>query len=315
MKWGIISTGRIAKQFCHDLSRVEGAELYGVAARKHEDAVAFKDEFKVQHAFETYEDLFANPDIDIVYIGTPHTLHFEQSLGALSKGKHVLCEKPATINTEQMLALSTVARDKKCVFMEAMWTYFLPAIEQAKQWVEIGRIGRIKHIKADFGYPIAYSPTLREYDPSLGGGCLYEMGIYPLAISHYFLGSDLTNIHLRRQKAPNGVESDVVLTAQLNGAIISLATSFQCKLQNWAYIIGEDGYIAIPDFWRAKSCYLYQLDEKIDEFVEERDTFGFEHEAMAMQDVVTSGMLESQVMPHSTSIWLQATMERLKKLF
>ena len=141
-----------------------------------------------------------------------------------------------------------VAAETSGYLMEAMWTWFLPAIRKAKEWVDAGRIGKIVQIQSDFGYPQVYSSDKREYAAELGGGCLLEMGVYPVALTALFTDADPAEISVVARYAPNGVEDDVVATFNYENFVATLGTSYRAKLRNWAYIVGEDGYIAIPDF-------------------------------------------------------------------
>ena len=315
LNWGIVSTGRIAQQFVSDMRVVKNSRVLGVAARNGEHAQTFATEYNIDRYYAGYQAMFDDPDIDIVYIGTPHTAHFQQCYDAMCAGKHVLCEKPLVVSPQQSLALFELAQQKQVYFMEAMWTYFLPAIKQAKAWVDEGRIGQIKHVKAEFGYPLPYDPNRREYDNSLAGGCLLEMGIYPLAIASFFLGESVQNWHVDAQLAENGVEDDVIMLGTFGTAKATLATSFQCKLNNYAYIIGDKGYIALHDFWRAQECKLFVLEEEVDCFVDDRQSLGFEFEAHAVTNDVLAGKLQSSIMSHQRSLWLQEQMQAIKSLF
>ncbi|WP_440874165.1 Gfo/Idh/MocA family protein [Thalassotalea sp. PLHSN55] len=315
VRWGIVGTGRIAEQFCQDLPFVSNAELAAVAARKRVDAQRFANKYDIEYAYQSYQSMFESSKVDAVYIATPHTFHYCNIKSALEAGKSVLCEKPITVSSREFDELSKLAQTKGLFLMEAMWTYFLPAIKKAKAWVDQGKIGDIKHIKADFGYPLPYDSNRREYHKDLGGGCLLEMGIYPLALAHHFTKEPMSNMQISYHLAPNGVEDDVIILAQSGNTKLTLATSFQCKLQNWAYIIGEHGYIAIPDFWRASQCSLFQLDEKVDFFCDQRTTLGFNFEADAAGEAIMANSVEHATMPHSASLLLQQQMEKLKRQF
>lgn len=315
LRWGIVSTGRIAQQFCQDMAFVTNGKLAAVAARNINDAQAFSDKYGIEKAYQGYQAMFNDPDIDVVYIATPHSFHYQNAYDALMAGKSVLCEKPITISSEESKKLAAFAKSQGLFLMEAMWTYFLPAIQQAKKWLDDGLIGKVKHIKADFGYPMPYNSEAREYNVEFAGGCLLDMGIYPLAIANYFVESPISNILVKSHLAPNGVDDDVIILADAGDVKLTLATSFQCKLQNWAYIIGENGYIAIPNFWRADQCALYKLDEKTDHFSDNRETIGFNYEAQAVGLAIQEQRLQHPIMPHSTSHLLQQQMEMIKELF
>lgn len=313
LNWGIVSAGRISEQFVSDLAFVENSRVLGVAARKVADAQAFAKKHEIERTYEGYQALFDDPDIDIVYIGTPHTAHFQNCVDALNAGKHVLCEKPLVVSPEQCLTLCELAKAKGLYFMEAMWSYYLPVIQQAKTWIEQGRIGNIKHVKAEFGYPIPFDDQRREYNSQLAGGCLLEMGIYPLAIASYFLGEDVGEWHVDAHLADNGVEDDVIMIGHFGDAKATLATSFQCKLNNYAYIIGDKGYIAMHDFWRANSAQLYVIDDVVDEFIDDRNSIGLAYEAQAVANDILSGKKSSDIVTHQRSLWLQQQMSDIKK--
>jgi predicted dehydrogenase len=200
--------------------------------------------------------------------------------------------------------------------MEGMWTWFLPAVRKAKEWVDAGRIGELLHIKADFGYPAAYAAHSRRYDVTLGGGCLLEMGIYPIAIARYFADRDPATIEVVSRHAPNGVEDDVVMLFEYgDGLLATLATSFRCKLPNVAYLVGSEGWIAIPDFWRAGECRLFVLDEPVDSYTDRRSGTGFEYQIREVCDDILQGRQQSPVVSHAASLALQQDMDRVRERF
>lgn len=315
IRWGIISTGRIAQQFCQDMSFVDNGELVAVGARNLETARAFANTFNIKNAYQGYQSVFDDPDVDIVYIATPHNFHFGNVRDALMAGKSVLCEKPITINSQESKQLIDLARQKNLFLMEAMWTYFLPAIIKAKQWVDEGRIGNIKHIKADFGYPMPYQLDTREYRADLAGGCLLDMGIYPIAIAHYFVKKPMRNLIVKAGFAPNGVEDDLIILADAGDVKLNLSTSFQCKLPNAAVVIGDEGHIVIPDFWRANSCELFHLDDLVEKYFDNRESLGFSYEAYAAGEALQANKIEHESMPHKVSQLLQEQMEDIKRSY
>jgi predicted dehydrogenase len=319
VRWGIVSTGRITHQFVSDFNFVHNGEVIAVASRSQASADEFAEQYEIPRAYSSYAGLLDDPDVEAVYIATPHTLHFQNMVDALAAQKHVLCEKPFTVGTTDSRKLFELADSSSLFVMEAMWTYFLPAIRKALEWVEQGRIGRVQQVKADFGYPqLPYDPNRREYNAELGGGCLLEMGIYPVAIAWLFLQKDPDEIKVVARKAPNGVEDDVQMLFNYGdndtGFSATLATSFRSKLQNWAYIIGEEGYIAIPDFWHARECHLYHLDDCIDRFRDDRKSLGFNFETTAANDDILAGRQQNRIMPWSTTLRFQEHMSRVLDL-
>jgi len=312
IRWGIVGAGRIAQAFVKDMAFVTNAEVSAVAARNLENAKSFATEFHIPKAYGSYAELFADVDVDAIYIATPHNLHFEQALLAMKAGKHILCEKPVTVSSDECRQLIDTAKEQGVFFMEAIWTYFLPAIRKAQAWVDAGRIGRIRHLKADFGYPLPYDANRREYDADLAGGCLLEMGVYTVAITDLFIKEEPSYCYSSVKFAPNGVEQDVVSVISFSDAIATIASSFSAKLQNWAYIIGERGYIAIPNFWRANDCYLYELDQQIDAFDDGRSSLGFDYQIQSVSDDILAGKLESGIVTHAMSLSFQERMEIIK---
>ncbi len=320
VRWGIVSTGRITHQFVQDFSFVPNGEVVAVASRSQQSADEFSRKYGIPKAYEGYERLLEDRDVDAVYVATPHTLHFQNTVDAMAAGKHVLCEKPFTVSPGESEALFELAGRSSLFVMEAMWTFFLPAIQRAREWVRQGRIGRLRQVKADFGYPLLpFDPVRREYNAGLAGGCLLDMGIYPVALAWLFFGKDPVGMQVVAHKAPNGVEDDVVMVFDYGegseGAVAMLGTSFRSKLQNWAYIIGEEGYIAIPDFWRASECSLYELDARVDHFTDGRASLGFDYETAASNEDILAGRQQSGIMPWETTLRLQQHMARVRELF
>lgn len=314
--WGILGTGRIAQQFAQDFSHVPNGELRAVCSRSLDSARGFAAKYGLAAAHGSYQALLDSPDVDVVYIASPHSFHYRNMVSAVSARKHVLCEKPFTVGVEESRNLFHLA-DRSSVFvMEAMWTYFLPAIQKAQEWVAQGRIGPIQQVKADFGYPQRpYSADRREYNAALGGGCLLEMGIYPVALAWLFLQRDPDDIQVIARKAPNGVEDDLQMLFSYgncdSGVSANLATSFRSKLPNIAYIIGEDSCIVIPDFWRASQCSLYRLDDCIDHYDDGRASLGLNFQAIAVNEDIRAGRLQNAVMPWSTTMKFQQHMARV----
>ena len=315
IKWGIVGPGVIARQFAHDFQFCEYAELIGVASRNLDRAKSFSKEFEVPRVYGSYHDLYEDPEIDAIYVATPHNFHFQNSKDAIRFGKAVLCEKPLTVNPTECRDLIKVARDENMYLMEGMWTYFLPAINQALSWVDQGRLGEIRHVKADFGYPVPYDPESRMYNPKLAGGSLLDMGVYTVAMAWLFFKDDPKQMNVVSRKSPEGVDVDVSMTFDYGDALASLVSSFRVKLHNYAFVIGTNGYIMIPDFWRANECFLYEGDTVVDHFNDDRKGYGFNFETDTASLDILAGKKESDIMPHSFSLKFQEHMDRVMTCF
>lgn len=312
IRWGIVGAGRIAHTFAQDMTATRHGVLRAVAARSADAAQEFAARYGAPDAHDGYRTLYENPNVDAVYIATPHSLHLQHASDALRAGKAVLCEKPITTTATECEALIEASRQSNAYLMEAMWTWFLPAVRKAKEWVDAGRIGRIVQIKADFGYPLDYSPKKREYDAELAGGCLLEMGVYPVALTALFTGRDPRSIATVARRAPNGVEDDLVSIFDYDDCVATLGTSFRAKLPNRAHIIGEDAYISIPNFWRANDCQLWVLDEIVDRFDDGRTTHGFDFQIDAVNEDLLAGRRESQIVTLADSLRFQRHMDRVR---
>jgi predicted dehydrogenase len=313
VRWGIVGAGRIAHSFARDMAAASGAELVAVAAREPSRARAFGDRYQIDTSYGDYADLYAAADVDAVYVATPHSCHLDNCRDALASGKAVLCEKPLVLDPAECQALIEAAGVSGNYLVEGMWTWFLPAVRRALDWYQAGRIGQLLHLKSDFGYPLAYGERVREYDARLGGGAVLEMGIYPVAIARLFTGRGPEDIRVSGHRAPNGVEDDMVAICDYGDCTATLSTSFRCKLPNWTYLVGTDGTIAIPDFWRAQRCLLYRLDQLVDEFDDGRATEGFDYEIEAVSREIAAGASESATVPLATSLALQQDMAALRR--
>lgn len=311
IRWGIIGPGKIARKFASDFSYAENAKLVAVASTSIERARAFAHEFNIEKYYNSYSNLLNDNDIDVVYIATPNNLHFKNSYDAITTGKAVLCEKPLTCNLKNSEELIEYAQRRNVYLMEAMWTYFLPAISKAKQWIVEGKIGKIKHIKADFGFKAEYNPESRIFNPELGGGSLLDIGIYPIAFAWYLLRKDPVRINRIIKNAPTGVDMDIVMQFDYEGQIAQLGSSFDVDLPNHAIIIGTEGHIDIPNFWRSNSCFLYHREDLIDEFNDGRDSFGLNYEIDAVSLDLIAGRMQSKVVPHNTSLRIAEHIDRV----
>lgn len=315
IRWGIIGPGNIARSFAHDFQFVKHGKLVAVASSDASRAEQFASAYKLDRHYDSYERLYNDPEVDAIYVATPHNFHLPQSAAALKAGKAVLCEKPLTDNLENSQKLVKLSSSTGNYLLEGMWTWFLPAIRKAKEWYNNDAIGRIRHIQASFGFPFDYDPNHRCFSPALAGGVLLDMGIYNLAIAQLFLPDDPETIHVMARKAPTGVDSDVSLLISHAEATLTLNCSFDVKLPNWAHIIGEKGSIALPDFWRAKECLLYQGENVVDHFIDSRQGVGFNYEIDAASQDILNGKIESDVMDHKSSLRLAKLMDDVMKQF
>ena len=304
VRWGVLGAGKIAHTFVKDMEYVSNGVVQAIASRSLASATDFALRYSIPTAHGDYQALYDDPEIDAIYIATPHSFHLQQTLSSIKANKSVLCEKPITVNPEQCLELMHKVRETDNSLMEALWTYFLPAIQKAQAWVTEGRIGKLKHIKADFGFAMKYEPQQRLYNPDLAGGCLLDMGIYPIALMNLFVSGDPQDLKVSATFAPTGVEDSVQMNFKFDDINANLSATFKEILSNHATLVGELGVIEIPNFWSATECKLYQGDKLVDEFNDGRMGSGFEFQIESFNNTILNKEQESIVMPLDRSLRL-----------
>jgi predicted dehydrogenase len=312
VRWAILGPGKIARKFAEDLRATSKTQLVAVASRDTLRAQNFASEYGIKKVL-TYDELYTSSEVDAVYVATPHSFHYEQSLACLQNGKAVLVEKPATINLKQFQHLVTVAHENKAFLMEAMWSYFMPALHKAKEWIVQGRIGSIKMITADFGYCMEFNPNNRIYNPWLAGGALLDLGIYPIAFSSFIMDRKPDHIVATARIGQTGIDESTVMVLTYDDITSVLNTTVLANTLNKGYIFGTEGYIELPDFYKASTCFLYGKDkELIDTFNDNRPTFGYHYEIQEATDCILNGTLESSVVSHHNTILLQEIMKEVR---
>jgi predicted dehydrogenase len=255
IRWGIIGTGFIAGEFAKGLKSVPQAQLLGVASKQAANAETFSQVFGIPRFYRSCEELVQDPDIDVVYIGTPNYTHKDLSILCLEAGKPILCEKPFTVNAAQAQEVIQVARRQKLFCMEAMWMRFMPLVQQVKSMIERGEIGKVRMLMADFGYVVnvnssSYFDTLEK-----GGGGLLDRGIYGLSLAYYLLGEP-SGIQTQANLLDTGAdEQSAVLLNYAEGALAVLAQSLSTESSNRATIMGSKGRITLDK--------LFIMPEKI----------------------------------------------------
>ncbi len=311
--WGILGTGAIAKKFTAGLTVIAEAEVTAVGSRSMETAVAFAEQFGVAQPHEGYEALAKNPDVDVIYIATPHVFHQEHSLLCLENGKAVLCEKPFTINKQQAETVFAAARQHNLFVMEAMWSTFLPVMEMLRKLLKDGIIGDVRLITADFGFRGNLDPEHRLYNPALGGGALLDVGIYPLALAHMILGTPV-KINSMAHIGKTGVDEQAgILLGYENGELAILHTAVRTETGQEAVIMGTEGRIKLHHpWWAASKLTLAQpgMPKQVIELPYEGN--GYNYEATAVMNCLRAGQIEHELMPWSTTLALQETMDAIR---
>lgn len=311
--WAILGLGNIAHKFAQDLALVPQARLHAVASRSLAKAQEFAATFTVPHAVGSYADLLAVPDLDAVYIATPHSEHHANALLCLRAGLPVLCEKAFTQNASQAQELIEVARQQKVFLMEAFWTRFFPPIIQALDLVRAGAIGEIKHLVADFGFATPYAPAGRLFDPALAGGSLLDIGVYPLFISQLFLGAPAA-VRAVATPAPSGVDVNCAMAlAYASGATATLFSTLAAVTNNQCTLYGSHGQLHLLGRFHAPSGVRVEVPgQEPQEYPFSKTGLGYHYEAAHVQECLAQGLRESPLLPLAFSLELMRGLDAVR---
>lgn len=314
INWGILATGKIAHKFADDFKQVKNGQIVAVASRNRKNADNFAKQYGIQTAYDNYEQLVDDKNIDIIYIAVPHNLHFEYALLCLTHNKAVLCEKPFTVNAPQLQPLIKIAKERKVFLMEALWTYFMPAVLKAMGWINAGKIGEILGIQATFGFKAPYNPNGRLFNLNYAGGALLDIGIYGVAFSELILNNPITEIAAKAVIGKTGVDeyTSIILKHQ-NNVITQITNSLTADLNNDGFIFGNEGSIHLSQFWRASRAILH-TPAGTEVFEEPRDTHGYNYMATAVNQLLLSGAKESNTASLARSLKNMTTMDKIRDI-
>ncbi|AXG69732.1 1,5-anhydro-D-fructose reductase [Kordia sp. SMS9] len=312
IRWGIIGLGGIAHTFAADLQRSETAILYGVASRSSEKATAFKEMYNAQKAYDSYEALANDTDIDVVYIATPHTFHFENTMLCLQHEKAVLCEKPLGINLTQVQTLIQEAQSRKLFLMEAIWTRFMPSYQKIQQLLNENAIGDIISIRADFGFRTEFNPESRLYNKNLGGGALLDIGLYPIFLSLFVLGMP-SEINAMARMTHTEVDSFCAMLFNYStGAKAVLECTFETDTPTEAYIYGTKGVIKLYRSFHQPNTISVYLNNEETVFELPYAGNGYIHEIEAVHANILNGDTENSKLPLAFSEQLMTIIDLVK---
>lgn len=314
IKWGILGTGKIAKKFAQGLATLSDAELYAVGSRSITTANAFADEYQVSNAHASYEALAQNPEVEVIYVATPHPYHVANATMCLEAGKAVLCEKPLTVNAYETQQMINSAKKHNLFLMEAMWTRFMPAIVAIRKMLLEGKIGKVTKLIADFSFNAPFAPEKRTYNPHLGGGALLDIGIYPISFAYMIFGRTPIHASSFAHIGETGVDyQSSYLFGYDRGEIASLNASFSSDFKKDAYIIGTEGMIHIPLFWKADSFTLYKHEQDSQTFHFPYEATGLQFQAVEVMKCLREGKKESDIMSLNESLRIMQMMDRMRE--
>jgi predicted dehydrogenase len=312
-KWGILGTGKIAKRFMQAAFYVPEAQVVAVGSRTQANAEQFGAQFGIPKRYDNYDAVLNDPDVQIVYVATPHSLHAENTLNALRAGKHVLCEKPFTLNAPQAEQVIQAARASGKFVMEGMWTRCFPLVREIIRRVGTGDIGEVRLVMADFGFRPEFDPTSRLFAPELGGGALLDVGIYPVALAFLFLGAP-KQMYAHAALGATGVDElcSIIFTYE-SGAQALLSASLQINTPKQAYLCGTEGRIHLPiPWWKPSEAFLVRNDGSQEHLRYPYEGDGLQFEIRHVHDCLRQGLTESPWMPLDETLAIMRTLDALR---
>ncbi len=313
-RWGIIGTGRIARSFAVAIKGSDNAVLYAVASRSADKAAAFAGEFGFEKSFGSYAELASDSSVDIVYIATPMASHFADSMLCIDHGRNVLCEKSIALNSAQLEKMLAAAKDKDVFFMEAMWMKCRPTYLKALEWINTGRIGRVRYIKADFCCSVPYNRNDRLFSPECGGGALLDLGVYPITLAADILGSSPDEI-ITDANIIFGVDMSNSITLRYKDSAAVLQSGFEMQLPNRALISGDEGMIVFGEGFHCSSeITLFDREgRELERSIIPVIVNGYEYEILEAQRCLEKGLKESPLVTHSSTLAVMRIMDKCRK--
>jgi len=317
VRWGILGTGNIARSFATGFKALPDAEIVAVGSRSQATAEKYADMFGIAKRYASYEALASDPDVEVIYVSTPHPFHHENSLLCLEHGKAVLCEKPFAMSAREAREVIDAARERKLFLMEAMWSRFFPVMVKVRELLAQGTIGDVRMLSADFGFRAELDPSSRLFDLRLGGGALLDVGVYPVALASMIFGPP-ADIQTKAHLGKTGVdEQAAMIFSYADGALALLSTAITLDTPQVATIIGTEGSIQLHSPWWKPEALLTLTragaePERIDVPYEGN---GYNYEAAAVGRALRAGRTEEETMPLDETLQIVKTMDSIRSMW
>lgn len=312
-KIGIIGCGGIAKKMAATLGKMKEVQRYAVASRNQEKAQAFANEWGFEKAYGSYEELANDPEVDLIYIATPHAMHYDNARMCIEKGKPVLCEKAFTANARQAEELLSFAHEKKVFITEAIWTRYMPLSLTIQELLKKGVIGTPYTLSANLSYPI--SDKERIIRPELAGGALLDIGVYTLNFAAMAFGDDIAETHAACQKTATGVDAQESITLfYKDGKMATLQSSIYAQSDRMGVISGDKGHLIVENINCPESVRVVDKDyQTVAVYQAPEHITGYEYQVYASIEAIEKGWLESPYMPHAETLRIMRQMDDLRK--
>ncbi|MEV4947338.1 Gfo/Idh/MocA family oxidoreductase [Streptomyces sp. NPDC053755] len=314
IRWGVLATGGMAAAFTEDLLREPGAQVVAVGSRSEAGAQRFAQRFGIPRAYGRWQDLAADPEVDVVYVATPHAHHVTAATACLEAGKPVLCEKPFALSGRQARLVTELAAKRELFLMEAMWTYVNPLVRRVAELTSDGAIGEVRAVHAHFGARVSVPPEHRLWDPAAGGGALLDLGTYPVSFAHLLLGAP-ESVTAHARLSPQGVDEQTgILLGYAGGAMAVLTCSLLADDERRAVVYGTRGRVEIPaDFYNPPAFVLHRDGHEPRTYAATpQEGNGYGHQAREVMRCLGSGLTESPLVPSAGTLAVMDTLDAVR---
>lgn len=313
LRVGILGAGNIAQRWMRDARTVEEAQITCIAARDLSRAQAFADKWDIPYALAGYEALVAHPEVDAVYVTTPHPMHYEHAMLAMRAGKHVLCEKPVAMNAAQLQEMQSCAKQHGVFFMEAMWTRCFPGTLRAKQLLAEGAIGALRATRAQFCFQAPFDERSRLFNSELGGGALLDVGCYVIAFALDMFGCAPDQVSGVAEIGRTGVDEQNVISLRFpGGGVAMLSSAIRVNMPVEAVLFGESGSLHVPEFYHPDRLLLTREGRTTIVFEQPYAPEGFAFELRHLCECVREGLSESPRISHADSMAVMRVMDSVR---
>ena len=314
MKIGILGAGSIAHKMAETVSSMEKVETYAVASRSLEKAEEFAKQYQIPKAYGNYEAMLMEPSVDLIYVATPHSHHYEHVKMCLEHGKHVLCEKAFMVNSSQAKEVAEIAREKNLLLAEAIWTRYMPSRSLIRAAVDSGIIGEVTSLTANLGYVIKDKERLIKSE--LGGGALLDLGVYPINFALMVFGDDYQDVSAQAVLSDQGIDLQNSITMRWrDGRMAVLHSNMQALTDRRGIIYGDKGYLVVENINNCEAISAYDRNRVlIKQYEIPEQITGYEYEVEACRKAIERGAVECGEMPLADSIAVMELVDRIKEI-
>ena len=311
LKMAIMGAGAIANKMAATITKMNDVEAYAIAARDKDRAEKFAEEYGFTKFYGSYEEMLKDPEVELVYIATPHSHHYKCAKMCLEAGKHVLCEKAFTVNAEQAEEILRLAEEKKLLLTEAIWTRYMPSRNMINKLIEDGVIGEVTSLTANLGYEL--SQVKRIWDPKLAGGALLDVGIYLVNFASMIFGENLERVH-SEAVFKDGVDMiDNINMTFAGGKTAAMQCNVHAVQNRQGTIFGTRGYIEITNINNPEEIRVFDENyKKVTSIIPPEQISGYEYEVEACRKAIEEGRLECPEMPHKETIRVMKIMDEMR---